>query len=114
MYACEGKVGEGAAAEWVAARSLMGKMPSVDSIRLNPDKTEIPDEPAVKYAVATALSMTAEPESFDRDMIYINRMPKEFQMVYVTDALRLHPELQQTKDFINWAVANKDIFMGGN
>jgi hypothetical protein len=114
MYACEGKVGEGAAAEWVAARSLMGKMPSVDSIRLNPDKTEIPDEPAVKYAVATALSMTTEPDAFGRDMIYINRMPKEFQMVYVTDALRLHPELQQTKDFITWAVANKDIFMGGN
>jgi hypothetical protein len=41
-------------------------------------------------------------------------MPKEFQMVYVTDVLRLNPELQQTTDFINWAVANKDIFMGGN
>lgn len=113
MYACEGKVGEGAAAEWVAARSLMSKMPSVDVIRLHPDKTEVPDEPAVKYAVATALSMTAEPVSFGRDMVYIARMPKEFQMVYVTDALRLHPELQQTKDFITWAVANKDIFMGG-
>jgi len=114
MYACEGKVGEGAAAEWVAARDLMGKMPSVDRIRLAPEKTEVPDEPAVKYAVATALSMTAEPKSFDRDMIYVDRMPKEFQMVYVTDALRLHPELQQTKEFITWAVANKDIFMGGN
>ncbi len=113
MYACEGKVGEGAAAEWVAARDLMGKMPSVDSIRLQPEKTEIPDEPAVKYAVATALSMTAEPESFGRDMLYVSRMPKEFQMVYVTDALRLHPKLQQTKEFIAWAVANKDIFMGG-
>jgi hypothetical protein len=114
MYACEGKVGEGAAAEWVAARDLMGKMPSVDSIRLSPNKIEVPEEPAVKYAVATALSMTTEPEAFERDMIYIARMPKEFQMVYVTDALRLHPKLQQTKEFIDWAVANKDIFMGGN
>ena len=113
LYASEGKVGEGAAAEWVAARDLMTKMPSVDTIRLAPDKTEIPSEPAVKYAVATALSMTAEPESFDRDMKYVSRMPKEFQMVYVTDALRLHPKLQQTKDFIQWAVDNKDIFMGG-
>jgi len=114
MYACEGKVGEGAAAEWVAARDLMNKMPSVDSIRLQPEKMEVPSEPAVKYAVATALSMTTTPEAFERDMTYVSRMPKEFQMVYVTDALRLHPELQQTKGFINWAVANKDIFMGGN
>jgi hypothetical protein len=114
MYSCEAKVGEGAAAEWVAAKDLMNKMPSIDSIRLSPDKIEIPEEPAVKYAIATALSMSTEPEAFERDMIYISRMPKEFQMVYVTDALRLHPKLQQTKHFIDWAVANKDIFMGGN
>lgn len=114
MYACEGKVGEGAAAEWVAARDLMNKMPSVDSIRLHPDKAEVPSEPAVRHAVSTALSMTSAPDSFERDMAYMARLPKEFQMVYVTDALRLNPPLQQTKDFIDWAIANKDIFMGGN
>jgi hypothetical protein len=114
LMIAEGKVGEGNAAEWVAARDMMHKMPSIDSIRLHPDNAEVPTEPAVRFAVATALSMTTEPEAFARDMQYVSRMPKEFQMVYVTDALRLHPKLQQTKDFINWAVANKDIFMGGN
>lgn len=114
LSACEGKVGEGAAAEWVAARDMMAKMPSIDGIRLHPDNAEIPEEPAVKFAVATALSMSATADSFGRDMQYVSRMPKEFQMVYVTDTLRLNPELQQTTDFINWAVANKDIFMGGN
>ena len=114
MYACQAKVGEGAAAEWVAARDLMHKMPSIDSIRLSPDKVEIPTEPAVSFAVATALSMTTEPEAFERDMIYISRMSPEFQMVYVTDATRLHPKLTQTRDFIDWSLKNKDIFMGGN
>jgi len=114
MMACTAKVGEGAGAEWCAARDMMDKMPSIDSIRLSPDKVEIPTEPAIMFAVATALSMTTEPEAFERDMKYITRMNKEFQMVYVTDALRLHPKLQQTKQFVDWAVANKDIFMGGN
>ena len=114
MTAAEGKVGEGAAAEWVAARDMMYKMPSIDSIRLHPDNAEVPSEPAVRFAVATALSMTATPDSFGRDMQYVSRLPKEFQMVYVTDALRLSPQLQQTKDFIDWAIKNKDIFMGGN
>ena len=114
MMACTAKVGEGAGAEWCAARDMMDKMPSIDSIRLSPDKVEIPTEPAIMFAVATALSMTTEPEAFERDMRYITRMNKEFQMVYVTDALRLHPKLQQTKQFVDWAVANKDIFMGGN
>lgn len=114
LYAAQGKVGEGAAAEWVAARDLMTKMPSVDVIRMHPANTEVPDEPAVKYAVATALSMTTTPDAFERDMQYVARMPKEFQMVYVTDALRLNPTLFQTKQFIDWSIKNKDIFMGGN
>ena len=114
MMACTAKVGEGAAAEWCAARDLMDKMPSIDSIRLAPDKVEIPTEPAVMFAVATALSMSTSEDAFERDMKYIGRMNKEFQMVYVTDALRLHPKLQQTKPFIDWAISNKDIFMGGN
>ena len=114
LMAAEGKVGEGAAAEWVAARDMMHKMPSVDAIRLKPEAMEIPDEPSVKYAVATSMSMSTTPDLFSRDMKYISRMPKEFQMVYVTDALRLHPDLQQTKDFIDWAIKNKDIFVGGN
>lgn len=114
MMACTAKVGEGAAAEWCAARDLMDKMPSIDSIRLAPDKVEIPTEPAVMFAVATAMSMSTDADAFERDMKYIGRMNKEFQMVYVTDALRLHPKLQQTKPFVDWAIANKDIFMGGN
>jgi hypothetical protein len=114
MYAAEGKVGEGAAAEWVAARDMMVKMPSVDTIRMQPDSAEVPEEPAVKYAVATALSMTAEVESFERDMKYVGRLPREFQMVFVTDVVRLNPKLQQSKAFINWAIMNRYIFMNTN
>ena len=64
--------------------------------------------------MATALSMTTTPDAFPRDMQYVVRMPKEFQMVYMKDALRIDPKLQQTKAFIDWALANKNIFAGGN
>lgn len=114
LAVAEGKVGEGNAAEWVAARDMMHKMPSVDVIRMHPEQTEVPEEAAVQFAVATAMSVTTTPDAFVRDMKYIQRMPKEFQMVYVTDAINLNPDLQSTPDFINWAVANKDIFLGGN
>lgn len=114
LMLAEGKVGEGAAAEWVAARDMMHKMPSIDVIRMQPDTTEVPDEPSVRYAVATSMSMTATVDTFSRDMVYISRMPSEFQMVYITDTMRLNPSLQQTKDFLDWTIKNQDIFMGGN
>ncbi len=110
----EGKVGEGAAAEWVAARDMMSKMPSVDAIRLHPERAEVPTEPSVRFAVATSLSMSAEESMFERDMTYINRMPPEYQMVYVTDVLRLIPELTQSSVFVKWALDNADIFVGNN
>jgi len=68
----------------------------------------------VLFAVATSMSTTTTADAFPRDMQYVNRMPKEFQMVYVTDALRQHPELQATKSFTDWAIQNQNIFMGGN
>jgi len=110
MMACVAKIGEGAAAEWVAARDMMGKMPSIDAIRLKPDAMEVPSEPAIAFAVATSLSMTSTVASFPRDMIYVERMKKEFQMVYVADALRMNHELSTTAPFVAWALKNEDTF----
>ena len=114
LMLAEGKVGIGNAAEYIAARDMMDKMPSIDGIRLSPETAELPTEPSVCFAVATSLSMSATADAFSRDMLYISRMKKEFQMLYVTDTLRLNPDLEETKDFISWAIANQDIFLGGN
>ena len=44
----EGYVGEGPAAEWVASKDLMAKMPSVDAMLMNPKETAGSAEPAVR------------------------------------------------------------------
>lgn len=110
----EGYVGEGPAAEWVAAKDMMSKMPSVDYILMQPTQAEVPQEPAVRYAVTTSLAMRTTPDNFDRAMQYVERMPKEFAMLYVTDVLRMQPKVQSTSTFISWAIKNKDIFMSSN
>lgn len=110
----EGYVGEGPAAEWVAAKDLMAKMPSIDVIFMQPEHAEVPHEPAIRYAVATALSIRTTPENFERALTYTKRMPKEFQMLYITDVVRLTPKVTATKAFIEWSIANKDIFMSSN
>ena len=110
LMACEGKVGDGAAAEWVAARDMMAKMPNIDVVRMHPETTETPKEPAVRYAIATSLSMTSTVDSFETDLKYVTRMPKEFAVVYLTDALKKNPEVQASKAFTDYAVKNQDIF----
>jgi hypothetical protein len=107
----EGYVGEGPAAEWVSAKDMMAKMPSVDYILMQPTQAEIPSEPAIRYAVATSLSIRTTEDNFDRAMQYVERMPKEFLMLYVTDAVRLCPKVASTRAFVDFAMRNKDIFM---
>ncbi len=110
----EGYVGEGPAAEWVSAKDLMAKMPSVDYILMQPAQAEVPPEPAVKYAVTTSLSIRTTEDNFDRAMVYMDRMPREFMMLYIADVVRMRPKVTSTKAFIDFAVRNKDIFLNSN
>lgn len=114
LEVARGRIGEGAAGEWVAAKDMMAKMPNIDVVRMHPEKAEIPDEPSIKYAISTALAMTATEASFDRDMAYMNRFPVEFTTAFVSDALSRNPELQMTQAFVAYAMANQDIYMNNN
>ena len=116
LFAAEGKVGEGAAAEWVSSKRLMDKMPTISQVRSNPKDIDVPEEPAVRFAIATALSTTLENDEtkFKADIEFVSRMPKEYQMVYITDAVRMNDKIKKTKTFIDWAVANSDIFVNSN
>ena len=113
LILCAAKVGEGAAAEWVAAKDMMDKMPSIEGIRAAPTSAEVPTEPAVRFAVATAMSTTCTEDTFANDMAYIKRMPLEFATTYLTDVCTMIPALQRSQPFIDWSIKNQSIFTGG-
>lgn len=105
-----GKVGEGAAKEWVATRDEMSKMPSVDAIRLSPREAPVPAELSTRYAVATALAFTTSPDAFEGDLTYIKRVGKEFEVLFVTDAMHKVPDMACSKAFIDWVLENDEVF----
>jgi hypothetical protein len=113
--AAKGKVGEGAASEWAATRNIMHRMPNLDRLRANPTEAEVPsnqgDGLTIRYAITSALATTTSPDHFTNDMAYMTRLSREFQMMYLADTLRSHPELQETKVFTDWALANQDMFI---
>lgn len=110
--ACTAKVGEGAAVEWVAARDVISQMPSIDAIRRDPKITPVPEDPAIRYAIATALSATTDPNIFDNDVVYMRRFPREFQMLFMTTSTRFDSRLASMKSFTDWAIASKDFLVG--
>lgn len=108
-----GCVGEGAAGELAAFLSTIKDLPTIDEIKLNPDKTEIPKSPSVLHALTTTLAMSTDEAAFDRFMIYVKRMPTEFQVVYVRDVLRRESsnKVKFLPTFTKWSLANADVVL---
>lgn len=105
----QGCVGEGAAAEFYAFLDLCAKLPAIDAILMDPDGEKVPDQPSAMFAVVCALAKKATAGNFDRVVRYIKRMPKEFEVCCVRDAVRLTKAITTCKPFIEWGIKNKGI-----
>lgn len=99
----KGDVGEGPAAEFVGFMKLCRNLPSPDAIVLNPDGIAVPKDSATLYALSGALAHKTTATNFERIMRYVKRMPAEFSVLYIRDAIRLTPAIQTSKEFIQWA-----------
>ena len=83
-----GCVGEGAAAEFQAFKNIMDDLPNPDVIIKSPETADVPDKkPAVMYALMGALSHRAKPSTIDAIVRYLTRIPKEFSVLCIKDAL---------------------------
>jgi hypothetical protein len=102
----KGDVGEGAASEFVGFLKIYRELPSPDMILLNPENTDVPAKPVILYALCGALAHKTTTDNFSRMMLYIQRMPQEFAVLFVRDAIQRVPEIQTSKDFIKWATTD--------
>jgi hypothetical protein len=99
----KGDVGEGAAAEFIGFMKICRQLPNPDVILLNPKKAKVPEDPATLYALCGSLAHRASPDNFGRILSYIERMPPEFTVLFVRDALARCPDIQSSTDFIKAA-----------
>ena len=106
-----GEVGEGAAAEYTGFRKIYMSLPDIDSILLDPDRAQVPTDPATLYALSGALARKSTKDNFDRVTRYLSRLEPEFNVMTMKDAMRMSPEVKHTRSFIEWATKNSEVFM---
>lgn len=104
-----GIVGEGAAAELMGYLKYYRDLPNLDALLMNPGTAKIPEEPATLYALATGLATKATKDNMERVVKYALRLPAEFQVLLMKDAIVRDNDLTQTKSFNAWAIANADV-----
>lgn len=104
-----GIVGEGATAEFMGYLKYYRDLPDLDALLMDPKKAKVPTEPATLYALATGLAAKATKDSMERVVSYALRMPAEFQVLLMKDAVVRDSSLTNTRAFVDWARANADV-----
>jgi hypothetical protein len=104
-----GTVGAGAATEFIAFLTSFRNLPNIDAILMRPDTEPVPAEACAQYAVAGALSYSARFGNFDRVYTYLKRMPPEFRVFSVHEAMLRTPDIKHTPAFTQWAVEHHQV-----
>lgn len=107
-----GSVGEGAASEYVGFLKILDDLPDLDKLLKNPDKSEIPENPAVLFAVTQKLSSMATEKNFPKMYKFIKRLPPEFQTKTVSEAVKHCRAICRTKEYMDFSSANLEVLFG--
>jgi MoxR-like ATPase len=108
----KGTVGEGATAEFLAFWKICNKLPAPDAVLADPEGAIVPDaekEPATLYALCGALAHRAKENNMDRLVTYLARIPEEFSVLTIRDALRRDHLLANTRAYIKWNADHPDL-----
>jgi hypothetical protein len=107
----KGTTGAGHAGELTAYLRICDELPSFEAIMNDPGGLSIPNGTGVLYAIATMLGVHATKKNVETLMAYIERMPTEYQIVTVRDALKRDEDIAETPAYIRWGIANAAVTM---
>lgn len=99
----KGDVGEGPAAEFMAFLQTFRDLPDPDAVLARPDRAEVPSKLNVTYALCGALASRVTAANADALVTYAERLPPEFMVLLIRDAMRGCPEFTSTRAYVRWA-----------
>jgi len=106
-----GAAGEGFAAECLGFLKVYRDLPDIEKLIADPLSADVPDEPSTLFAVCGALSAKANKKNFGNIIRYTDRLPGEFQVLLIKDALKHNKSLSNTKEFSAWAIKHADVVL---
>ena len=112
LTALAGTIGEAAARDMSAYFSLADGLPTRESIYKEPEKANLPKDPAAKVILVMRELMSITEEHMDAWMKYLQRLPMETQALFAVNIMASSRKsiAATNKSFVNWAVANNQYF----
>lgn len=101
-----GTIGEGVAREFTEFTKIYKDLPDIQQLLNKPETVPVPSEPAILYAMTGIIGNKATETNISQLMKFINRIPKEFQVVCLRDVIRRNKEMMQTDSVKTWVSVN--------
>ncbi len=90
---------------------IYGRLPSIIDLASDPLSVTIPDNPDVRFALATLIGEAIDTTNAEDMMTLVEKLPLEFQVLALTSAAHSNPTIQTDKFVINWFVDNaKELY----
>ena len=106
-----GTVGEGAAAEFSGFSRIYRNLPNPDMLLSSPEASEVPEDPATLYAVCEVLASKANKQNMAQIIAYANRLPPEYSVLLVRDAVKTDKGIVDTEAFNEWAATYSEVLI---
>ena len=104
-----GMMGDAACGQLFAFVKLEREMPKYEDIIANPKTVKVPSKPDASMLVCYTLAARVKPEDCDQVITYIDRMPKEFAVIFGKSAVGRDPRLVVTAGFRQWIKENATL-----
>lgn len=114
QMAISGMVTEGYATEFMAFTEIATKVPTIEQIIADPDGTVVPKDLSFRHFLTVALGDKVDDSNFKPVMTYMNRMPEEFQVIFMRGVSAQHPKLRTHPVYVANISKLMRFTMGGN
>lgn len=104
-----GMIGEAAAAQLFAFVKMEKDMPTFDEIVANPMACKLPSKPDASMLICYNLAHRVKMDTATQVLMYIDRMPKEFAVIFGKAAVARDPMLITAKGFVKWIAENASL-----
>jgi|SRR5579859_4897957 len=104
-----GMIGGAAAASLFAHVRLDREMPHFDEIVRAPEKVKVPTKADAQMLVCYNLAHRVELDTADAVIKYVERLPKEFTVTFMTASVKRNARLIEASGFNNWVSQNASL-----
>jgi hypothetical protein len=94
-----GTVSGGVAVEFHTFMQEYDKLPLYSTILAEPKETDIPVNPSTRFALITLLMDKVNKDTFPDVVLYVKRMPPEFQVIFFRGTLAKDPSIKREQAY---------------